>query len=193
MNRSIIALAAALTAGPAFADSPEYPPGLFEHSPVVPSGPSNGAPAAPPDAAAFWTPRRPAGCSRSFWTPRCRRSFWIAGRRRPASTTFALASNSGLSAVWLKSGRRTLGAIRRRIDRAGVIADRGCDRDPHRRHANRQARLEPVSGVNTQSVGPVSTLSGHCWRCKRSRILTKRLSSEIGGLLSSTPAAGRPP
>ncbi len=39
-------------------------------------------------------------------------------------TTFALASNSELSAVWLKSGRRTLGAIRRRIDRAGVIADR---------------------------------------------------------------------
>ncbi len=51
MNRSIIALAAALTAGPAFADSPEYPPGLFEHSPVVPSGPKNGAPSAPPDAA----------------------------------------------------------------------------------------------------------------------------------------------
>ena len=31
-------------------------------------------------------------------------------------TTFALASNSGLSTVWLKSGRRTLGAIRQRID-----------------------------------------------------------------------------
>ena len=29
---------------------------------------------------------------------------------------FALASNSGLSAVWLKSGRRALGAIRERID-----------------------------------------------------------------------------
>jgi hypothetical protein len=51
MNRSIIALAAALTAGPAFADSPEYPPGLFENSPVVPSGPPNQAPSDPPEAA----------------------------------------------------------------------------------------------------------------------------------------------
>ena len=51
MNRSIIALAAALTAGPAFADSPEYPPGLFENSPVVPSGPPSVAPSDPPDAA----------------------------------------------------------------------------------------------------------------------------------------------
>src|SRR5271165_554793 len=40
----------------------------------------------------------------------------VAARLR----TFALASNFGLSAVWLKSGRRTLGAIRRRIDLAGV-------------------------------------------------------------------------
>jgi hypothetical protein len=32
-------------------------------------------------------------------------------------TTFALASNFGLSTVWLKSGRRTPGAIRERIDR----------------------------------------------------------------------------
>ena len=55
MNRSIIALAAALMGCPAFADSPEYPPGLFEHSPVVPSGPKNGAPSAPPDA----TPSEP--------------------------------------------------------------------------------------------------------------------------------------
>jgi hypothetical protein len=39
-------------------------------------------------------------------------------------TTFALASNPALSAVWLKSGGRTLDAIRRRIDRAGVIAHR---------------------------------------------------------------------
>jgi hypothetical protein len=33
MNRSIIALALALIASPAFADGPEYPPGLFENSP----------------------------------------------------------------------------------------------------------------------------------------------------------------
>ena len=51
MKRSIIALAAALMGCPAFADSPEYPPGLFEHSPVVPSGPKNGAPSDTPDAA----------------------------------------------------------------------------------------------------------------------------------------------
>jgi hypothetical protein len=50
MNRSIIALAATLTAGPAFAESPDYPPDLFENSPVVPSGPLNVAPSDPPDA-----------------------------------------------------------------------------------------------------------------------------------------------
>jgi hypothetical protein len=40
MNRSIIALAAALAASPAPA-AQDYPPGLFENSPVVPSGPSD--------------------------------------------------------------------------------------------------------------------------------------------------------
>ena len=50
MNRSIIALAAALAAGPALA-AQDYPPGLFENSPVVPSGPPNAvAPSQPPDA-----------------------------------------------------------------------------------------------------------------------------------------------
>ena len=51
MNRSIIALALALAASPAFADGPEYPPGLFENSPLVPSGPPHAAiPSGPPDA-----------------------------------------------------------------------------------------------------------------------------------------------
>ncbi len=51
MNRSIIALAAALAAGPALAAQDDYPPGLFENSPVVPSGPPNAvAPSQPPDA-----------------------------------------------------------------------------------------------------------------------------------------------
>jgi hypothetical protein len=57
MNRSIIALAAALTAGPAFADSPEYPPGLFEHSPVVPSGRPDATPLDSPEATAPSGPR----------------------------------------------------------------------------------------------------------------------------------------
>jgi hypothetical protein len=38
MNRSIIALARTLTASPTVAGR-EYPPGLFENSPLVPSGP----------------------------------------------------------------------------------------------------------------------------------------------------------
>ena len=51
MNRSIIALAAALAAGPALAAQDDYPPGLFENSPVVPSGPPNAtAPSQPPEA-----------------------------------------------------------------------------------------------------------------------------------------------
>ena len=47
-NLSLFAVAAALAAWPALANS-EYPPGLFENSPVVPSGP-------PPDAADPETP-----------------------------------------------------------------------------------------------------------------------------------------
>ena len=47
MKRSILALAAFMAAGPAFAADDGYPPGLFEHSPVV-GGPND----PPPDAAA---------------------------------------------------------------------------------------------------------------------------------------------
>ena len=45
MKRSILALAVVLAAGPAFAADDGYPPGLFEHSPVV-GGPND----PPPDA-----------------------------------------------------------------------------------------------------------------------------------------------
>jgi hypothetical protein len=51
MNHSTIALAAALAARPALA-AQDYPPGLFENSPVAPSGPPDPtAPSQPPDAA----------------------------------------------------------------------------------------------------------------------------------------------
>ena len=51
MNRSIIALAAALVASSALA-AQDYPPGLFENSPVVPSGPQDATtPSQSPDAA----------------------------------------------------------------------------------------------------------------------------------------------
>ena len=47
----VLALAAALAASPALA-AQDYPPGLFENSPVVPSGPPNAThPSGPPDAA----------------------------------------------------------------------------------------------------------------------------------------------
>ena len=60
MNRSIIALALALTAGPAFARGPEYPPGLFENSPLVPSGPLHAAiPSEPSDADVPFEPPDP--------------------------------------------------------------------------------------------------------------------------------------
>ena len=56
MNRSIIALAAALAAGRALAAS-DYPPGLFENSPVVPSGPPDAAaPSGPLDAGVPFEP-----------------------------------------------------------------------------------------------------------------------------------------
>jgi hypothetical protein len=52
MNRPIIALAAALAASPTLA-AQDYPPGLFENSPVVPSGPPGATfPSGPPDATA---------------------------------------------------------------------------------------------------------------------------------------------
>ena len=56
MNRSIIALATALAASPALAEQ-DYPPGLFENSPVVPSGPPVAtAPSQPPDAGDSFEP-----------------------------------------------------------------------------------------------------------------------------------------
>jgi hypothetical protein len=56
MNRSTIALVAALATGPVSA-AQDYPPGLFENSPVVPSGPPNAAaPSQPPDAADSFGP-----------------------------------------------------------------------------------------------------------------------------------------
>jgi hypothetical protein len=60
MNRSVIALAAAMVAGPAFADAPEYPPGLFENSPVVPSKPLHAeSPSGPLDAEVPFEPPDP--------------------------------------------------------------------------------------------------------------------------------------
>lgn len=52
MKSSILALVAALAASPALASEDGYPPGLFEHSPLVPSGPNDSADsqAPPPDA-----------------------------------------------------------------------------------------------------------------------------------------------
>ncbi len=51
MKCSIVALAAALAANPTLAAQDDYPPGLFENSPVVPSGPPDAtAPSEPPDA-----------------------------------------------------------------------------------------------------------------------------------------------
>lgn len=56
MKCSIIALAAALASSPALA-SQDYPPGLFENSPVVPSGPPDATvPSDPSDAAAPFGP-----------------------------------------------------------------------------------------------------------------------------------------
>ena len=49
LGRFIVALGA-LAAWPALA-AQDYPPGLFENSPVVPSGPGAAAPSGPPDAA----------------------------------------------------------------------------------------------------------------------------------------------
>ena len=55
-KRSTIALALALTASPALA-AQDYPPGLFENSPVVPSGPPDAtAPSQPPEAADSFGP-----------------------------------------------------------------------------------------------------------------------------------------
>ncbi len=61
MNRSILAFAAALAAGPAFA-AQDYPRGLFENSPVVPSGPPDATvPSEPPDDAVPFRPPNAVG------------------------------------------------------------------------------------------------------------------------------------
>jgi hypothetical protein len=86
MNRSIIALALALTASPAFADGPEYPPGLFENSPLVPSGPPHAAiPSEPSDADVPFEPPDPVAasrCGRAFRTPGCGRPGRLLRKRR---------------------------------------------------------------------------------------------------------------
>jgi hypothetical protein len=53
MKSLMIAFFAALAASPALPAEDGYPPGLFEHSPVVPSGPNDSADSQgpPPDAA----------------------------------------------------------------------------------------------------------------------------------------------
>ena len=91
MNRSIIALAAALAAGPALAAQDDYPPGLFENSPVVPSGPPNAvAPSQPPDAG-------------DFSDPLTQSTRW---------TTIARGSPPALFGVWRRSSGRTPFAIK---------------------------------------------------------------------------------
>jgi hypothetical protein len=62
LNCSIIALAAALAASPALAAQDDYPRGLFENSPVVPSGPPDAtAPSEPAEAAAPFGPPNVGG------------------------------------------------------------------------------------------------------------------------------------
>jgi hypothetical protein len=63
LNRcAIIALAAALAASPALAAQDDYPRGLFENSPVVPSGPPDAtAPSEPAEAAAPFGPPNVGG------------------------------------------------------------------------------------------------------------------------------------
>jgi hypothetical protein len=51
MKSLILAFVAALASGGAFAADDGYPPGLFEHSPVVPGPGDSADPPAPPDAA----------------------------------------------------------------------------------------------------------------------------------------------
>ncbi len=61
MNCSILAVAAALAASPALA-AQDYPPGLFENSPVVPTGPPDATvPSGPPDDAVPFGPPNAVG------------------------------------------------------------------------------------------------------------------------------------
>jgi hypothetical protein len=60
-NRSTIALAVALAASPALA-AQDYPPGLFENSPVVPSGPPDATnPSGAPEAEVPFGPPNAGG------------------------------------------------------------------------------------------------------------------------------------
>lgn len=66
VKRSMLAFAAALAASPALA-AQDYPRGLFENSPVVPSGPPDATiPSGPPDATA---PSGPPDDDGSFGPP----------------------------------------------------------------------------------------------------------------------------
>jgi hypothetical protein len=61
--RSLILLAAALVTSPALAAQDDYPPGLFENSPLVPSGPPGATvPSGSPDATA--PPEQPDATAR---------------------------------------------------------------------------------------------------------------------------------
>ena len=110
------ALAAALAASPALAGQ-DYPPGLFERSPVVPSG--------PPDATA---PSGPPELNRSFWTARHCRSFSTSGRGRPAGRLLRWRRLPDLS----QSGGSQAGArsVRSGSQRRAAVAAR---REPARR------------------------------------------------------------
>ena len=65
-NRSTVALAVALTASPALA-AQDYPPGLFENSPVLPSGPPDATDSSePPDAGVPFGPPNAGGPEDDF-------------------------------------------------------------------------------------------------------------------------------
>jgi hypothetical protein len=98
MKSLIVAFVAALAASTAPAAEDGYPPGLFEHSPAVPSGPNDSADSRgpPPDAGG-----PPDGNGR--WT------------------TIAPASPLGPFAILRKSNARMPGATRRRAARRLLI------------------------------------------------------------------------
>ena len=85
---ALLALAAALAASPALA-AQDYPPGLFENSPVVPSGPPDATtPSQPPDA--------------PILSIRTQSTRW---------TIIAMGSPHALFAVWRRLSGRTPVAI----------------------------------------------------------------------------------
>ena len=95
---------------------------------------------------------------------------FLLARRTVAARllTFARASNSGPSAVWLKLGRRTLGAIRRGIDRAGVMAD--------------ESTLSNVSEVNVTPQEPLNRIH---WETAGWELLFQAQPGAETGLLSA--------